>query len=245
MKRNIFWGLVLIGIAVLLLSNEMGFDFHIPVFTLIKFILALYLVINGLKEKSFFQVLLGCGVGYCQVDNLLNLTRISHGLIVLVSVLIGIGLDMMLGDLLHKKSSKKAIVYTSDNHEIIVDSEEEKQYLTETEDDDEIRFSNNFGSVTKYINNQNITNVRLENNFGSMNVYMENASINGLYADIRCESNFGEIRLYLPTGYRVEASEDTTLGRVDYEGISTIDESAPVIRIRAEANFGHIKIFLG
>ena len=240
MKKNMFMGLFLIAIAVLLLLNQMGWSIHIPIFTLLKTFLGAYLIFWGIEKRCFKELVLGLGVIYCQLDNLFKLSHISHLVVIIAAFLIGAGLDMMLQDVTHKKRNQITANNRSDA------ALEEKDLPVESEDyEDEIHYENNFGTVSKYINSQNLRNVRLENNFGCMNVYMENAVVATQGADIRCESNFGEIHLYLPKGCRVEAQEDTSLGSIDYEGNPCTDDTAPIIFLRAEAHFGHVKIFFG
>jgi len=238
MKKNTFWGLVLILIAVYLIASHLGYAPVVSIVTIAGTFFFGYVVISGIRKKSFVEIMFGLSIIYCMYEKYLHIPHISNWIIVVAALLLGSGLDMVFRDALHKKGPSFSFEYSSDGEKSSLFTSSES-----TSDEAEVNFENNFGTASKYVNSAHFRSANVENNFGSLNIYMENAVIFPGGALINCDNNFGETNLYLPKNCRAEVHEDTAFGSIRYRGATNTDPNAPVVHINASANFGHITIY--
>ncbi|MCR5754323.1 MAG: hypothetical protein K6G30_05890 [Acetatifactor sp.] len=238
MKKNTFWGLLLILVAVYLIASRLGFAPVVSLTSVAGTIFFAYVVIEGIKKRSFVEIMFGLSIIYCIYDKFLHIPHISSWIVVVAALLLGSGLDMILHDIVKKNKKHWSFEYSSDGEPDVTLAQSE-----ETSNQNILNYENNFGATSKYINSSNFTAAHIENNFGSMNFYLENATISPDGANIHCENNFGATNIYLPKDCRAVVHESASFGSISYEGTANTDESAPEVQIYAESNFGRITIF--
>lgn len=87
------------------------------------------------------------------------------------------------------------------------------------------------------------TGADIENDFGQTIIYFDNALMKNNEAIVKVENNFGETILYFPKEWRMELKEEKAFGSISCKGRYSTDMNAPVVKVKAECNFGSIKIY--
>lgn len=227
-KKNVGWGLVLIVLAVYLIVSRMGLLPALPFFKVIFTVFFGYGVIHGILRRSFFESIMSLAVLGCMYDDLLHIEEITPWILLLAAFLISCGLDMIF------RNWKKRIYADGKFRSCRTDNYADSSF---------VRCENSFGLTNKYVNTEHLTGASIENNFGSMNVYFDNAVIANGEAEISAENNFGEMNLYIPKTWRVDCRQDAAFGDVHFYGQGNADMDAPLLRIKAETNFGAINVY--
>ncbi len=99
-----------------------------------------------------------------------------------------------------------------------------------------------FGSTVKYFEMEDFKYSNLECNFGSIKAYYNNAKMAGSEAFISAEQNFGETEIYIPKEWKCIIKKSQAFGNVRDMGSGEWD-GEHTVNIKAEANFGEIKIY--
>lgn len=236
-KSNILGGLALIVIAVILLGNGMGVLPNIPWFGLIGSVLLGAYVIKGIWKREFFGAVMSLGFIAWIWDEYLMIEKITPFPLLLAAALLGIGLNMIIG-----KKHKIVTIHREEDGEWKECTMDEAR-TANWQDGRHVTLENNFNSVSKYVNSDAFSSANLENNFGSTNIYFNNAVIAGNQATIDIENNFGEMNIYLPRTWRMRLSQETAFANVHVYGAPNNDMDAPLVIVKAESNFGGVKIY--
>ena len=93
MKRNWFWGLICILGAILIFGNLFGFlSFTFSLWKIIGTLICLSVIIDGIKEKSFYGPLFGIAIIFSLFSKDLGFEDISIWLLLLATWLLAWGL---------------------------------------------------------------------------------------------------------------------------------------------------------
>ena len=227
-KNNIIGGILLILLAAFVVLNKMDILPDIPWFRLIISVFMAYLVIRSVPKLNFFGIIMPLCVIGCVFDRELGIERITPWTLLLAGLLLSGGLAMIF-------KRKKCVEV-----EMKVDMNES----TINEDDGRIiRLSNNFNSVSKYVNTDAFCEAYIENNFGSCNVYFNNAVMANGTAKVELDNNFGQMNVYIPNTWRMELDRDVSFGNLKIHGEPNADMDAPHVIIKAECTFGSLNLF--
>lgn len=229
MKKNITWGLLLIGIAVYFIAAKLALLPTLPVLSILLTIIFGWGAISGLIKLNFFQGIMSLAILGCIYDKYLHIESITPWALLFAALLISIGLDMIF------RHVKKPFRRKHSSHKFAESST--------VDTGEHVSCDNSFGSVSKYVNSDNFISGDFENNFGSMNIYFDNAIMATSAAVVNCENNFGEMNLYFPKTWRVQLHQDSAFGDVKYHGAPCLDPNANIITINASSNFGEINIY--
>lgn len=222
-SSKIFWGIMLIVVAVLLILDAIG-------------ILA---PISGiLGEISLFRVAIGLGLLYFIITRLVkgkiasifiplsfifmlfernvatvcgleNENIISNWLLLLCAIIISIGVGMISG-----------------NFRFVINGRSDR---------------GNFGNSVEYIDSSDFSSIRvIENNLGAYNVHFENIDQYNGEGTLKIENNLGSVNINVPSSWRIEMNIENNLGHTTQAGNG--EAYGPKIRITGENNLGHIQI---
>ena len=248
-KNDVLGGLILIGIAVLLVGQGLNILPNIPWFKIIGTILLAVFTVKQLWKREFFSssLALGCIVWIWEESikiGELQIAEITPFPLLVAAGLVGAGLNMIFG-----KKPKIVTVHRKVEGEETWESytAEEAAHgaarVEEWEDGRHVTLTNVFNSTSKYVNSEAFSTATFENVFGSANVYFDNAIIAGGQAVIDVENVFGQTNLYFPSTWRLQLSEEGVFGSVKVYGKASTIPGAPLIIMNAESVFGNVNIY--
>ncbi len=229
-KKSIFWGLVLILIAVYMIVSRLGFLPEFSFFTILFTILFGALVIDGCMNRNIYEMLLPAAGILCLYDDMLGIEEITPWPILIAALLCSIGIHIIFKDVFKKKKHSKHCNHMTGSVE-------------QSEDGSEIYVSNNFNELSKYVNTDRFASAEISNSFGQCNVYFDNAILQSSTAHVTISNSFGETRVYFPRTWKIELKQKSAFGGIKIHGNSTADSLSPVIYVDAECNFGEINLY--
>lgn len=220
-KSRIFWGVLFIALAVLLITSQLGIlKFHISLWTLM---LTVFFSVYGLwslfhKEAAGFLFSLAFLV--IIYDEFLGLQAITPWTVLWAALFASIGWYILF-----PSSKKKSRTY------------ENKKEIR----DQDVRIAENFGSCIRYINVQDIENVEIINRAGMVKVYFQEASMKEINADFYLNVVCGMLEICVPRTWRVIDETENLLSHVAVEeGNSHIIEHTIVLK--GKVNLSEVKI---
>jgi len=237
-KNNIFPGLVLILVAVVMMGSAMGLIPDLPWFKLICSGLLACWSIKALFNRDFFGTFMSLSIIAWLFEEELLIENLVPFPLLVAAACLGIGMNMIFG-----KKHKVVNIQYRENGEWKEGSFEDVKKAEWTIEGRHVSLENNFNSTSKYVNSAAFSSAKLENNFGSANVYFNNAIVANGEAVVNLENNFGKMNIYFPSKWRASISQNSTFGHVNIFGEPNRDMDAPHVIIKAESNFGELNIF--
>lgn len=227
---KIFLGLFFILSAVYIVVCKFWILPDISVFSILMTIFFIWLFIQGIIHRNFWEILFPIAFICIIYDEPLGITDLTPWTVLGAALLGSIGLSMIF-------KPKKNYKINMNGHVVGGSSVSSEQCSGEM-----IHCENNFGSQIKYINSDNFRSAHLENNFGALNVYFDNAVIQGGIATVSVENNFGETVLYIPREWKVQNNITRSFGSVSETGRNE-GTSENTICLQGDCSFGTIKIY--
>ncbi len=253
MKKNIYFALILILIAVYIVIRKLGFlpGFHIPVFTILFTLIFAYGAISGFMHLNFMQGFLSLGIVGCLNDKLLHIERLTPFTLMIAACLLGMAFDLLFKN--HKHNHTFCYNNNLNYSQDVVDMDEsQNQADTQSQTSygngqfvdygPNVNISNTFGSISKYVNSRFLSTAHLENAFGTATVYFNNVTL-APGANCHVENSFGTTNLYLPRTWKVIVRQDSVFGNIAYHGTPSNDVNAPTLNLKLESSFGTLKVY--
>lgn len=226
-KSRIFWGLLLLICAILLIVNKLGFMGDYSINQIVLGGLCLGLLVSGIGERSFGGILFPIAFLAIIFAEQLHITELTPWTVLLVAALGTGGLHLIFG---HRKYNRWR------NH---IDYNKKK--FTDHIHSDGANMEVNFSSSVKYINAATFTRGRVECNMGSCEVYFENVSDYKGNATLVVEAAFGKIHVFVPHGWIVVDDVQNNFGSFQMKNYRSPD-AGPVLNLRGSANFGAVEV---
>jgi predicted membrane protein len=227
-KRDVFWGLLFILAAVLLILNQFGFFVEIGAFEIVATVILAGIIIKSISYLNFWGIMFPLALICIIYDDQLNITKFTPWPALLTALLFSIGLSILFKG--HKRWWWHSPHHNSFCSRVINDK-----------DDNIVECSTSFGECIKYVNSDNFIKANISCSFGEVKVYFDNALIPSGKADINLSVSFGEAVLFIPKTWKVINEAHVFLG--DMEGRdNNISETSPVVTIRGNISFGDAKI---
>ena len=110
MKKNITIGIFLIVIAVLMVVSKLGLLQNLPVFKILFTVILGIIAIKGIFNFKFAEIFIPLALIGCIFDRELGITAITPWILIIASILISIGLDMIFKDFRYKISEMNLIL---------------------------------------------------------------------------------------------------------------------------------------
>ena len=104
-KRNIFWAVILIFIAVYLVASKMHMIPAIPFFKILFTVIFVYTAVYGFVRLHFFEGMLSVGLLGCMYDKVLGIQAITPWTLLLAACLVGLALDLLFRNLKKQKDN--------------------------------------------------------------------------------------------------------------------------------------------
>lgn len=237
-KNSIFWGVVFVLLAALVIVSELGLIKGIGFWTIVFSVIFGAMLIKGLVKFDMTQILFSVAFLCIVWDEVLGIEAITPWPVLLAALLGSIGFSMIFG-----KSKKKYYEKKYKNHKFVhVDGTEDRMNSkVEYDYGDEINCSVKFGSTVKYVNSENLRKVNASVSFGSAAIYLDNAKVQGNEVLVNLEVSFGCVELYVPRDWYVTNNMQTSFAGVDEENRNSGINSVNVVLI-GTANFAGVDI---
>lgn len=226
---KIFWGLLFILGAIYMIVSRVWTLPRISLFSIIFTIFFAWMLICGIRQINFWEILFSIAFLCIIYDDLLGIKEFTPWPVLGAALFGSIGLSMIF---------KKRHTFRIEGN---VENATFGSKGTEQCNGSNLRFENNFGETIKYVNTDDLCNVDIENNFGSMQVYFDNAIIQNECAYVNVDNNFGEVRLYVPRAWIVEKDIEKGFGGVNERGHMEGSSTHRLI-IHGDTNFGAVTI---
>lgn len=227
MKKNIVWGIVILGIAGAYLLEALGV---IADFSIFKVALMCFFgggVINGIYKQSIFKIVYSSAFLYYFGAEYVGLQELSLWTILVFATLLQIGLVMIFG------KKPKVLIYKVKG--------EEYSNSESLNEEGVYSISTSFGATKRYITSENFTKCNVSSSFGEAKVYFENAKIIGDSATVNVSCNFGEVKLYIPKNWNVDSTVSVNMGEFkERNNVKVFDKT---LKINGSVNFGEVKIY--
>ena len=234
-KKSIFWGLVLICIAVLLIlegvGSGLGIIDSIPVIKIILGVAFVAVLGNELYRLRISHIFFPLAFIFLlfekEIAGLLSFPSsdiISNWTVLLIALLFTIGSALILPK---KKSNGGSDVWIGD----------EKVY----DKDKGFKFKVS-GKTTKYIDASNFNNEHVENHMGATEVFFENTENYTGGSVLNVENHMGSMTIHIPGDWTVFESIENHMGSINKKQSATSKNSEKTINITGECHMGSITI---
>jgi predicted membrane protein len=228
-RKEVFWGLLLIIAAVLIILNQFGFFAGISMFELVVTVFLAGIIIKSIQWFNFWGILFPLAfLGIIYADEL-KITDFTPWPILVTALLLSIGLSLIF------KKGHFGWTYHSDAGSSFGSS------VINDQDDKVVNCTTSFGENIKYVNTDQFERANIKCSFGETKVYFDNAKIPSGKADIYLDVSFGEAVLYIPRTWKVVNDIHVFLGDADNRN-NNVGAEAPVVTIHGNVSFGDAKI---
>ena len=259
-KRNWAWGwgVFLLLVAALILSNQFGGFLELGIWSIIVSALAVAFMVQCIIDLSFASLPIPLAALYYIFQTPLDLPEISFWPLAIVTLLATIGLHALIPNRLFRKRKNVEFIYSDgvnvnigrknildDDGEIISSGRivDDEAKVEEGGSDNNPRISVQFGSVSRYLHANSLETVDLDCSFGALEVYFDHVELspNGAEAFLNCK--FGAIELYVPSNWNILDNMNASLGGVDIKGRhKALDENAPQLKISGNVSLGGVEV---
>ena len=229
-NKNYTIAMILILIAGYMIVSKLDIIPRIPIFPILFTLVFAYAAIRSLMRLHFFEGMISLAIIGCINDELLGIEAITPVTLIMAFCLIGIALDMIFR---HRRCRNMRIEDGSCTYGEIVDN---------NVDGERVSVKNSFGTTSKYINSNGLKEAKIDNCFGECKVYFNNVVLENDHAYIRVDNSFGSTNIYLPATWRINVSQDTALGHVEFRGHGSMEAGAPDVELKLDCSFGEIMV---
>lgn len=234
-RRKVFWGVILVAGAVAMLMKRLGLFGGVGFWQIVFSAVLAVMLLNGIRRRSFGQIMLSLACLVIVNDELLHLEAITPWPVLFAAVVISVGLNMLFPNFgRHGRDDGFHLCWQPPGHK------GRQRISSVSMDGGAITYENAFGGTVKYIAGE-VSAVYLKNSFGGMEVYFTDAVLKGGSARVHVESCFGGMELYVPASWEVKLNVDTNFGAADENGIRR-PADGNVLYIDGEVTFGGLEI---
>ncbi|NLO08534.1 MAG: cell wall-active antibiotics response protein [Clostridiales bacterium] len=231
-KRNMFWGMLLIIAAVLIILNVFGYFPGVSIFKIVLTVCMLGIIIVSIRSINFWGILFPLAIILITFDRQLNITEFTPWPVLLVAFLISLGLSMIF-------NRHNSFVFSINGR----NSNSFGSSVVNEQDGSVVNCSTTFGECIKYVNTEDFTRANIKCSFGDVKVYFDNAKIPSGKADIYLDVSFGDVDLFIPRTWNVVNESHAFFGDMDISrNNNSLDPDAPIVTIHGNINFGDTSI---
>lgn len=230
-SRKIFWGLLFILIAILVLVNKLQFFAGIHLSTLILTVIFVYWLAWSIRYIRIWGILFSIAFLCILYSTQLHISAITPWPVLGAALFGSIGLSFIFP----QHAGHRRYAYRNK-------TEGKQDPFAEHTDDEDISCTVSFTGTTKYIDSEKFRKAYLKCSFGSLKVFFDNTKVDGDYADIYIDTSFGETDIYLPKEWAVENQMTASFGDVK-EFNKMTQTGPPNVTVRGNVSFGDCKIY--
>lgn len=250
-KANaIFWGIAFVATGVAAILWAAG-TIQGSIYLILMTALMAAIFIRSLIGFHFVPLLVSAAHIVHLYRGMLGIpANLASWMIIIASLVIGIGLELIFGGL--KKSIKRKMRanydYSSGPKTIGSgdgSSENSGNISVNTAyiSGSNLHIENGFGEQTRYIRGEEFCSGHIENGFGQLTVYFEDVKFQDNSASLNIENGFGHLNVYMPSTWLAVLTEENGMGQINVHGTPSTDTDAPVINLHVENGMGKVDLF--
>lgn len=227
-KQNVFWGLMMILTAILIILYQFELFPGIGVFDIVVTVIMIAVIIISARRINFWGIFFPLAVICIIFDNELNITGFTPWTILLSAFFLSLGLSL---------------IFKRDGHLFInigSNGDFNSSYINE-QDGNTVTCSTVFGDTIKYINTDDFQRANIKTVFGDVKMYFDNAKIPSEKADIYLDVVFGDVDLYVPMTWNIVNKTHAVFGDFSILRNNVVSDS-PVVNIYGNVIFGDVKV---
>lgn len=239
-KNNIYWGMIFIIMAALIVVNGLGLIDGVGVWSIIFTVLFGAALLDGIVKLHVTTILFSLAFLAVIWSEQLHIESITPWPILFAALLSSIGINMIFG----KKNKKWKNDYSDGSHYY---SNEEKysegNVNVEQDSGEVVTCESKFAGTVKYITSDNLRKVYVRNEFSGMSIYLDKATVPSKKLEMEIKNSFGGLEIYIPANWIVENRVDCTFGGFDEEGTKApTDAQSVTVVINGSANLSGVTI---
>lgn len=220
--RNVIGGLLLIGLAVLLVigdSSWLGWIHNIDFFTVFWAVLFVYAVV----KRSFWTAVVFFAIVATDLNDSFHILTVNNLTLVIAIFLVAAGISIIFN--IQGKEGPLIRIEKNVKYE---------------DNDKDVDIVNLFGTTTRYLHTKDIDMMSL---FGTTKLYVNiNDDLTTDYVDVDMLNAFGTTVLYIPENWNIDGDGVLSLfGSDNVYGTKNLTD-APSIRVQGLNLFGSVKI---
>lgn len=227
-RRKIFWGLVLIVGAVVMLMSKLGLLGGMSFAQIAFSVIATGIFLYGMFRRSFGQMLFSLALLIILNDKFLHLEAITPWWVLLAAAVITAGLNMLFPGFHKKRHIRFNMGWNS------------KTPGREDRTEGSVSYENLLCGTVKYIVGE-VEEVYLNNCFGGIEVFFNDAVLKNGSAKVHLENYFGGVELFVPADWQVVMNVETIFGSAEETG-SRKPFGENVLYVNGEAAFGGVEV---
>lgn len=220
-NKNIFWGIIFLIGAGVIIANQLGAFDNLGVGSFLLTFALVLIIVNGVFNVNFFQILVPLSIILIIYAEPLGIDQISSWTFIVSGILASIGLSLIF------KKKKK-------NHNQFTD-------IVENLDEDIIFSETSFSGVTKYLQSKNLKEANFNVRFGGLNVYFDQVTLSPEGATINIDASFAGVELHIPKNWNVVNNISAKLGGVDVKGLKH-ESTGPTLYLEGNINLSGVEI---
>lgn len=210
-RKNIFWGILCLALAVLIILTVTG-TLNIPFLSgvssakMIWSIILFAILIGSLSSASIEGTIISAGILVKLYDKELGFNLSIPVLIAILVLLIMAFHFLFPGGIGHKKPSRYNGGPKEGPHPPVNDVREENNEY--------VNVRSTFNGVTRYINSPNFKRAEIESAFGGIQLYLNGATVPSGRAEIDINSKFSGVEIFIPYNWNIINHVNSTMGAV-------------------------------
>ncbi|MBE5874375.1 MAG: hypothetical protein E7287_08210 [Lachnospiraceae bacterium] len=242
--KKIYWGIMFIAMAALLIAGSMGYLKGFGVWNIIATIILGSSFLSGLFKLEFGNMVVSAAIFLWINDEWLGIGKIPFWPLFGAAILLTIGLHILFPHAGKKHKWHKHIAsHVNNGIHVNVNDGENKAHVeyTTSENGEVIKCEVAFSEAVKYVNSMELCRLETECAFGSLKVYFENDTLKNGEAWVDAESSFGSTIFFVPASWKVIMDMDTAFGGAKETGHCN-PNGENVLHISGDVAFGSLEI---
>lgn len=250
-KSKLFWGFVLILMAVCLIFGQYDILSDISIWKIIFTLFGVAAIIDGIFSIDIGSGVVGLVILLFLWKNQIGLDELSGWTIILAGLLLAAGLSILLhpfrGKIEARKMRRKMEKYREqiggDNPQ--VDFTDGKGFTENPQgyNGSYVKLKRNFGGGIEYVRSNQLQQVDVELNFSGLTVYFDDAEIQGPEAVMNIDVNFSGLEIYVPSEWAVENHMNQFAGGVEEKPRRNNVAVTKTLRLVGNVAFGGITVY--
>jgi hypothetical protein len=250
--RNIFIGLIFIGIAVFIVLDVMEITAGIELWRILLTLFATVVIVKSIRPLNFVGIFFPLALVGILFGLELGIEAFTPWPILLIALFLSIGCGVLFKRKVnfegwgHRHGRRCNPNYEGNSSEEFTGTHTEegssKRYTEEKFDNDRVwKMEMGLGKKITYVTSQNLREASIECGLGELQIYFTEAKMEGDSIRVNAEVGMGHAVLYFPTGWNVVTVTSEVCGRVN-EQKHTVEEGAPKVYLNLGIGFGEVEI---
>lgn len=222
-KRNVFWGAILILMAVLLIVTNLGLIKGIGFWSVLFTVFFAGCLIDGIIKRDITVILFSLAFLCIVWSDTLGLQKITPWPVLGAALLGSIGCSCLFGKSRRAYEKVQNVASSVGNH---------GEHI-EQADGDHVECRSRFGGLVKYVNSQNLTEVDTSVSFGGATIYLDQAKVPSGKLFVNMDLSFGSVEFFIPKNWAVVNQLYTSFAGVDEQKSNGSSEVTMILTGRA------------